>query len=152
MEIEGYTNYLIYKDGRIWSKKSNKYLKPCLNGRGYLRHCLYNDNGKIKTRPVHRLVALAYIPNPENRVEIDHINREKTDNRVENLAWATSSENNVNTAVYKTNKLGIKNISKLPDNNYIIRINRYKRVYYKHCKTLEEAIVQRDLMLSMFNY
>jgi hypothetical protein len=151
MEVEGFPNYLIYKDGRVFSNKRNKFLKSNINRDGYMVVYLY-DNGKVKTCKVHRLVGIAYIPNPENKRCIDHINRNKTDNRLENLRWATDSENMINSGVQKNNKLGLKNIRKTKENSYQIIITRNKNKYSKTCKTLEEAIVQRDLMLSMFNY
>ena len=60
---------------------------------------------------IHRLIGLHYIPNPENKRCIDHKNRIKTDNIVENLRWATDSENSQNQGVHKDNKIGIKNLS-----------------------------------------
>lgn len=152
MEIQGYSNYLIYNDGRVFSKKRNKFLNPRLSNTGYRMVSIYNKNGNQKTCTVHRLVCRAYIPNPENKRYIDHINRNRTDNRVENLRWVTPSENQINTGVQKNNKLGLKNIRKTKENSYQIIIKRNKITYCKTCKTLEEAIVQRDLMLSMFNY
>jgi len=112
MEVIGYENYLIYPNGRVYSKKGKgKFIKSSDRGKGYLRVDLYNK-GKQNTVNIHRLIALHYIPNPENKPLIDHINRIKTDNRIENLRWATSSENNQNQGMRNTNTSGIKNITK----------------------------------------
>lgn len=54
-------------------------------------------DGKVKHRKVHRLVALTYIPNPEDKPEVDHINQDKSDCFVTNLRWATSAENKANS-------------------------------------------------------
>ena len=72
--------------------KAEKILKPRKNHYGYLRFNLYKD-GKRKTISVHRLVAIAFIPNPENKPHIDHINTIRTDNNVKNLRWVTVQEN-----------------------------------------------------------
>lgn len=67
-------------------------LKATKGSRGYYRIKLYNGNG-FKDTSIHKEVALAFIPNPENKPYINHINGVKTDNRVENLEWCTHSEN-----------------------------------------------------------
>ena len=140
MEIQGYPDYLIYDDGRVFSKKRNRFIKQHKNYKGYLRVHLCNDES-IKFFRVHRLVGLHYIPNPENKPMIDHINREKDDNRKENLRWATGTENQQNTGFQKNNKLGIKNICyQEPNNRY-----QYKKFingvrHQKYFKTLQEAI------------
>lgn len=72
-----------------------RIMKPRDNSKGYHFVGLYK-NGVIKTPTVHRLVAEAFIPNPDNKPEIDHLNTNRKDNRVENLMWATSKENNNN--------------------------------------------------------
>ena len=111
MEIHGYTDYLIYNDGRVFSKFSNKFLKPGTNGRtGYKFIKLSNDN-KQGSHTIHRLIALHYINNPENKRCVDHINRIKSDNRVENLRWVTHSENKQNQSKRVDNKSGHKYIS-----------------------------------------
>lgn len=110
MEIEGFPNYLIYPDGRVFGKKRKRFLKSRYDGGGY---CIVNlsQDAKQKNKLVHRLVAQHYIPNPENKRCIDHINRVRNDNRVENLRWATYQENNQNCSLSKNNKSGHQYIS-----------------------------------------
>ena len=92
MEIEGYENYLIYDDGRVYSKKRKLFMKHDINEKGYHRIQLYN-NSKCKKFYIHRLIAIHYIPNPDNKPEVDHINDNPNDNRKENLQWLTAEEN-----------------------------------------------------------
>lgn len=89
--IEPYSNYLISNLGRVFSKKTNKILKPKMDD-GYLRVFLSNE-GKVKSHFIHKLIAQAFIPNPENKPIINHINSDRSDNRIENLEWCTVSEN-----------------------------------------------------------
>ena len=84
MEIVGFENYLIYPDGKVQNKKTKRYLKPQINSEGYYHIQLRKDK-KPHSFMIHRLVGLHYIPNPDNKRCLDHINRIKTDNRVENL-------------------------------------------------------------------
>ncbi len=108
MEIVNFPNYQIYEDGRVFSKHTRKFLKHQVNG--YLFVSLRRD-GKAKNHYIHRLVALHYIPNPENNPHVDHIDRNSLNNDVSNLRWVTPSENNQNKTKYSTNKSGHKNIS-----------------------------------------
>ena len=89
-------NLLISDDGNVFIPKSgtNKehWTSGSLHSNGYKVVRIFKKNYRV-----HRLVAETFIPNPENKPFIDHINRIKTDNRVENLRWVTSQENNNNT-------------------------------------------------------
>lgn len=82
--------YYISEKGEIFDEKGIKR-EPRKHPQGYLQLSLNGKNYLI-----HRLVAQTYIPNPENKPQVDHISGDKTDNRVENLRWTTSHENNSN--------------------------------------------------------
>ena len=140
MEINGYENYLIYPSGKVYSKVSKIYLSVFDHGTGYLKVVLYKD-GIQKNHSIHRLLAIHFIENPDNKPEVDHWDGNKTNNKLNNLRWVTHSENNQNKGVQKNNKLGIKNIS------YDKSRDRYKYEkviegvrHRKYFKTLEEAI------------
>jgi len=101
MEIQGYPNYLIYEDGRVYNKKYKRYLKPGLGTHGYPHVHLYNDK-KNELYLLHRLVGIHYLPNPDNLPTIDHIDRNKLNNHVSNLRWADMKTQRSNQKTYKT--------------------------------------------------
>jgi hypothetical protein len=121
-------------------------LKPG-KARGYLHVGLCKD-GKQKTCKIHRLVAEHYIPNPENKKEVDHRYRDKTDNTVENLSWVTHLENCQNKGIQKTNTSGHKNICYAKKSNlykYTKTIN--KVTYTKYFKTLTDALCYKYIFI-----
>lgn len=90
--IPDYPNYEVSNLGHVRNKKFNRIVKSWDNGLGYHKVSLSNEKG-AKHMTVHRLVANAFLPNPECKREVNHINGIKTDNRLENLEWSTRSEN-----------------------------------------------------------
>lgn len=96
-QIEGYDNYMVSNLGRVKSLKfgKEKVLKYGKDSGGYLTICLCKD-GKVKRFLIHRLIAKTFLPNPDNKPCIDHINTNRSDNRVNNLRWATYKDNSNN--------------------------------------------------------
>ena len=91
--------YMVSNMGRVMGSRGT-ILKPCINSNGYLTIKYWNGR-YVNAALVHRIVAKAFILNPENKPEVDHINTIRTDNRVENLRWATRTENHRNPITRK---------------------------------------------------
>lgn len=92
--IEEFPKYEINSIGEIRNKKrQNKIKKPFLSEKGYLKVKLYKQTGVAYQRRIHRLVAIAFIPNPYNKPEVNHKNGIKVDCTVDNLEWVTGEEN-----------------------------------------------------------
>ena len=88
------TKYIISSLGRVVNNESGELMKPHVTKKGYLSVSLWID-GKSYGKQVHRLVAKAFIPNPHQRKQVNHINGNKQDNRIENLEWVTNKQNSV---------------------------------------------------------
>jgi hypothetical protein len=92
-DLVGYEGfYIISSTGVIKSKKTSTIRKPWLHKGKWLRVSLYK-NGVRRNERVHRLVAITFIPNPDNKPEINHIDLNKHNNSADNLEWVTSEEN-----------------------------------------------------------
>ena len=88
--VEVYKNYFVDEYGNVYNRRQQ--LKPQVDRNGYMWVNLTYD-GKQHNHKIHRLVAQAYIPNPNNLPQVNHINEDKSDNRVENLEWCTNEYN-----------------------------------------------------------
>lgn len=98
--INGYPNYEVSNLGKVRSyvyrtaiSPIPHLLSPRIDHNGYHFVNLYNSNHKMKSVKLHRIVATAFIPNPNNYPQINHLNENKSDNRVENLEWCTAKHN-----------------------------------------------------------
>ena len=143
--IKYYENYSVSNFGNVMNNKTGRIFKPIEGKDGYFRVNLYANN--IKSMYIHRLVAEAYLKNPEEKICVDHINNNKQNNTVENLRWATNSENCMNSKIPKNNTSGFKGVTfknqqkkwhaQIRFNNKDIHIGSYTNI--------EEAITARQL-------
>ena len=121
VKIEGFEKYEVSNLGKVRNIKSGRILKPFPNRGGYLRHRLYGYDKK-KNLPLHRIIATAFIDNPDEKPCVNHIDENKLNNDLSNLEWCTVREN-------------------------IIHGTRTKRVAEKHFK----KVIQLDLNDNVLN-
>jgi len=92
--------FILYDDGKLFDVEKGEFKNTHITSRGYPEYT-FSNNGEVSWIRVHRLVAETFIPNPDNKPCIDHINTVKTDNRVQNLRWCTQQENMLNPLTYQ---------------------------------------------------
>jgi len=146
-KVEHLDKYLISNKGRLKNEKTGRILKTKVNKRGYLCNTI-SVNGKIMVVKIHRLIAISFIPNPENKITVNHIDGNKTNNNINNLEWATYSENNLHAYLIgiKTphwlNKFGENH----PKSRSVARITKdYKES--KSYKSITEAAKQNNVSI-----
>lgn len=94
--LQDYSDYAVTRDGRVWSYKYHKFLKPTANKKSYLQVGIYSG-GKRSTKLVHHLVAKAYLNNQNNLTVVNHLDSDRQNNHVTNLEWCSTRENNLHT-------------------------------------------------------
>ena len=103
-QIDGYDNYYVTDEGQIYNAKTQRFLRATPTSSGYCRVSL-SRNGKIHTYYIHRLVAEAFISNPDNKPAINHIDENKANNHKDNLEWVTPKENtNAGTVIARASQ------------------------------------------------
>ena len=117
-----YGNYLIYDDGRVYSKFSNKFLKGA-DVRGYLVYHLYIDGKEINVS-AHRLVAIFFIPNPNNYPMVNHIDGDKKNNKSYNLEWCTCYHNNKHARDNGLNNVSKSNSERWNDDDFRNKVSK----------------------------
>ena len=137
--VDDYPDYKISNMGNIKSCKYNKekLLSPTQNKYGYFRIGLHKNN-KTKQFSVHRLVAIAFIPNPENLSTVDHVDRNKTNNDLSNLRWASYKTQNDNRSNTRTDILETDPIER---NKIILKESRQRAIDSKkyYCEMCNKA-------------
>jgi hypothetical protein len=143
MDIIDYPNYTIDRDGIVKNKTTGKILADRINTQIGYRYVSLWKNNKERKFTLHRLLGLHYIPNPENKPYIDHIDRNKLNNDLSNLRWVDGTENNLNSP---SQERQTHNIYWVEERKYYkVIIQRYGVAKYcGSAKTIEEAIAIRD--------
>jgi hypothetical protein len=154
-KVVGFSRYTVCADGNVINDKKKTVLKGSLKStNGYKEYKLMNDDGVKKHMLCHRLVALALIPNPEQKQMVDHIDRNKFNNHISNLRWVTNSENQINKCMGKRKNSGdgyrhITQETRRGKQYYVIQIKRNgKHILSKWCGkdkyTLEQVVQFRN--------
>ena len=148
--IDGYENYSVSNTGKVkntttgemvrqyvydtnGTRKANKYVRVCLK-----------SNGKHSVLLLHVLIARSFIQNLDNKPRVDHIDRVKTNNNVDNLRWVTQEENQMNRNKHCNNTSGYSGVSfHKQANKWRAGLNARGKTYTKIFETIEEAIEYR---------
>ena len=109
---------------QIRKKINGRIVKESIMNTGYL--CVHLNE---KTFLKHRLIAIQFIPNPDNLPQIDHINHNRTDNRINNLRWVSNEQNTNNMSISQTGRK-IEYVQELPDE--VIVVNQYKDYHFEN--------------------
>jgi len=117
-------DYEITRDGRIINKRWKREVKPRPNDKGYLRVCIAG-----KFRFVHRMVAEKYVPNPDNKPQVNHIDGNKLNNSADNLEWVTNMENRQHAIKHGLNSYGEKCSFAILDEEKVRFIRSHKNEY-----------------------
>ena len=143
--INVYENYEISDHGNVKNIKTNKMLKPSIRGSGYLCIDVY-DNKLRSTKPIHRLVAEAFLENTDDKNCIDHIDRNRLNNHISNLRYATTSQNAMNKSIQSNNTSGIVGVYFCKDKNKWRAVIKKDRnpIHLGYFETKEEAIEARS--------
>lgn len=138
--IEGYPNYEVSNMGRVKQNKKQKLLKLALDRCGYCLVTLYDENNKQKTKRVHRLVATAFLENPNNLPQVNHIDENKENNCVENLEFCDCKYNNNYGTHNERSSKNRKNHSKMSKtvNQYDLKHNLLCE--YKSTREIERVL------------
>lgn len=155
-KIENSKNYFVTDTGDVY--RGHKKLKMMDTGTGYRRVSIGYEDGERKEHLVHRLVAIAFIPNPENKPVVNHKDCDKTNNNVDNLEWVTYRENTLHaienrrisygfdTANSSYTEKQIRSVFEKLEEGWTLRdIEKYTGVSYSHILNLKSEHRHKEI-------
>ena len=141
-KIKDFENYEVSNFSNVRNIKTGRIIKQSVNSRGYYIIKMCNIK-TAKCYTVHRLIALQFIDNPDNKICVDHIDRNKSNNNVENLRWVSLSENQMNRTISKNNKSTCTGVN-LENNKWRVKITiNGKQKHVGLYSNFDEAITAR---------
>jgi hypothetical protein len=159
--LHGDNNYFIHQSGEVENITTGNILTKNINKHGYVNVTLTKGkDGKQKKILIHIILGQCFLPNPDNKSTIDHINRTRTDNRLINLRWATRSEqafNRKKRCFYTTTRLGISGYKYIREekrknkSKYAFHYRDGNKRHYKLLDSIDEAIEYRNNYLKNIN-
>lgn len=132
-----YQNYEVSENGDVYNTVTKRFLKQRIDHTGYMNVTMRDNGGKWRTVKVHRILAQTYIPNPDDKPEVNHIDGVKTNNKLTNLEWVTSKENKqhgLEMGLYD-NIIAEKNITSTLSNEQV----------HKICLLLQDGVRNSDV-------
>jgi len=148
-KIEGFPDYEIYSDGRVFSHKGKgRFLKPWKGTDGRMYVDLYDENDEKKHKQIHCLLGEVFIPNPNNLPELDHKDGNPLNNSLSNLRWCNSSQNKQNQGISSRNTSGRKGVGFFKKTQKWVARIMINGVYKesKSFSTFEEAVSFREYL------
>lgn len=136
--IKDFEDYYIYSDGRVQNCNTGHFLKYTTDNNGYLKVRLYKDKHQ-HTLSVHRLVALAFLPNPNNYPQVNHKDENKHNNDISNLEWCTVKYNANYGMRNERIREKLKQNAVLPDNRIKVNMYTLDGIFVRQFDSLKEA-------------
>ena len=151
-QVPGYQEYYAGYNGNIYSSKTNKILSPGISCNGYKMVYLMDSNHKRNTKRVNRIVALTWLPNPNNLPQVHHIDENKLNNSVYNLKWVTRTENmnagTVKNRIGKANSVSLINNKKTSRPVVLTSIKDGSKLYFPSTKEARRQGFRPDCILN----
>ena len=151
--LDQFPTLRIYADGKIYNERVGRCHKLNADKDGYMCTKAFNAEGIRKYISAHRLIAMAWLPNPDNLSQVDHIDHDRTNNNLENLRWVSKSTNQRNQSLSSANTSGFQGVQYAPNRPKKWRAywcNEEGREVSKGFKHKGDAIEHREKMVKKY--